>query len=113
MFDVAKAREFYVAWLGFGVEWEHRFEGVSPVYMQITRAGCVLHLTEHYGDCCPGTTVFFWMRGIEAFHKEITEKNYGYMRPGLQRTFYDSLCVEVIDPFGNKLRFNERLPTQK
>ena len=35
----------------------------------------------------------------------------GYNRPGIERTFYDSKCVEVIDPFGNRIRFNERIPT--
>ena len=26
IFDEAKARAFYVDWLGFSVDWEHRFE---------------------------------------------------------------------------------------
>jgi hypothetical protein len=24
----------------------------------VSRDGVVLHLTEHHGDCCPGSTVF-------------------------------------------------------
>ena len=32
IFDEAKAKEFYVAFLGFKVDWEHRFEpGPSPI----------------------------------------------------------------------------------
>jgi hypothetical protein len=34
------------------------------------------------------------------------------MRPGLERTGYGSLCVSVIDPFGNCTRFNEDLKTK-
>ena len=49
------------------------------------------------------------MTGIEDFHREITAKNYKYLRPGIETTFYDSKCVEVIDPFGNRIRFNEDL----
>jgi hypothetical protein len=111
IFDVAKAREFYVDYLGMTVDWEHRFDGVAPVYMQVAWAGLTLHLSEHHGDCCPGSTVFVWMTGIEEFHRELTAKNYGYLRPGLETTFYNAKCVEVIDPFGNRIRFNEDLKT--
>ncbi len=109
IFDVAKAREFYVDYLGMSVDWEHQFEGVSPVYMQVSRAGLTLHLSEHHGDCCPGSTVFVWMTGIEEFHQQLMTKNYGYLRPGLETTFYKAKCVEVTDPFGNRIRFNERI----
>jgi uncharacterized glyoxalase superfamily protein PhnB len=109
IFSVEKAREFYVGFLGFMVNWEHRFEGVSPVYMELTRAGCTLHLSEHHGDCCPGSTVFLRVQGLDEFHREITGKNYGYLKPGVERTFYGSKCMEVIDPFGNRLRFDEAL----
>jgi uncharacterized glyoxalase superfamily protein PhnB len=109
IFSVEKAKEFYVGFLGFQVEWEHRFDDASPVYMQVSRAGCTLHLTEHHGDCCPGSTVFVWMTGIDELHREIASKGYGYMRPGVERTFYNAKCMEVIDPFGNRIRFNEDL----
>jgi len=29
IFDVAKAKEFYVGFLGFAIDWEHRFEEVA------------------------------------------------------------------------------------
>ena len=107
IFDVVKAKDFYVRFLGFAVDWEHRFEGGSPVYLQISKGDLILHLSEHHGDCCPGSTVFVWMKGIEDFHETITSRGYGYMRPGIERTFYNSICVEVTDPFGNRIRFNE------
>ena len=53
-FDEAKAREFYVDWLGFTVNWEHRFEPGMPLYMQVSRDGIVLHISEHHGDGSPG-----------------------------------------------------------
>ena len=87
---------------------EHEFDGGSPVYLQISKDDLILHLSEHHGDCCPGSTVFVWMNGIEKFHATITSRGYGYMRPGIERTFYNSLCVEVTDPFGNRIRFNEQ-----
>ena len=108
IFDVVKAKDFYVGFLGFEVDWEHKFDGGSPVYLQISKDDLILHLSEHHGDCCPGSTVFVWMNGIEEFHATITSRGYGYMRPGIERTFYNSLCVEVTDPFGNRIRFNEQ-----
>lgn len=38
-FDEGKAREFYVTWLGFEVDWEHRFDPGTPLYMQVSRDG--------------------------------------------------------------------------
>jgi len=109
IFDVDKAKEFYLDYLGFTVDWEHRFDDNAPLYMQVSKDRCVLHLTEHHGDCCPGSTVFVWLTGIEELHRDLTAKQYRYMRPGLDRTDYGSLCVTVIDPFGNSIRFNEDL----
>jgi catechol 2,3-dioxygenase-like lactoylglutathione lyase family enzyme len=109
IFSVEKAKEFYVDFLGFQVDWEHRFEEVSPVYMQVSRDGLVLHLSEHYGDCCPGSTVYVRLTCLKEFHEQITAKGYKYLRPGLCQTEHKSLEMEVVDPFGNKIRFNEDL----
>ena len=49
-FDEAKAREFYIDWLGFSIDWQHRFGPDAPLYMQVSRSGIVLHLSEHHGD---------------------------------------------------------------
>lgn len=113
IFSVEKAKEFYVDYLGFQVDWEHRFEDMTPVYMQVSRGNLTLHLSEHHGDCCPGSTVYVWMTGIEEFHQELGARNYKYQRPGLEKTTYGSKCVTVIDPFGNKFRFNEELPVDE
>jgi uncharacterized glyoxalase superfamily protein PhnB len=109
IFDEQKARQFYVDFLGFTVEWEHRFEDALPLYMHVSRSGLHLHLSEHHGDACPGSTIFVEMRGVDEFHREITARNYSYLRPGIEETFYGMKCMEVIDPFGNRIRFNERL----
>jgi catechol 2,3-dioxygenase-like lactoylglutathione lyase family enzyme len=107
IFDVAKAKEFYVGFLGFHVDWEHRFDETAPLYMQVSRGSLVLHLTEHHGDCCPGSTVLVQTRQLEAFHREITAKGYRYMRPNIEVAPWNANVMEVVDPFGNRLRFNE------
>ena len=55
IFSVEKAREFYLDYAGFHLDWEHRFDPTAPLYMQISRDGLVIHLSEHYGDGSPGT----------------------------------------------------------
>ncbi len=59
MFDERKAREFYLDFLGFSVEFEHRFEADLPLYLGISRNGLHLHLSEHHGDACPGLRCLF------------------------------------------------------
>ena len=109
VFDLARAKEFYLGFLGFTLDWEHRFDPAAPAYLQVSRGGLVLHLTEHHGDCCPGSTVFVRVQGLDAFHAELTAKGYGFLRPGIEPTFHGSRGLEVTDPFGNRIRFDERL----
>ena len=107
IFDVAKAREFYCDFLGFTVTMEHRHEPSLPLYMGIERAGFELHLSEHHGDASPGSTAFVWMEGVQAFHAELTTKNYGYGRPGIEQLPWGDQ-LQVHDPFGNRIRFCQR-----
>lgn len=107
IFDVVKAREFYCDFLGFTVTMEHRHELGLPLYMAIKRAGFELHLSEHHGDASPGSTTFVWIKGVQAFHAELTGKNYGYGRPGIEQVPWGDQ-LQVHDPFGNRIRFCER-----
>jgi len=103
-FDEAKAREFYLDFLGFSVEFEHRFEADLPLYLGIVRNGLHLHLSEHHGDASPGATVFVPMQGIEALRDELLAKRYGYGRPQIVEQGWGKV-LEVYDPFGNRIRF--------
>jgi catechol 2,3-dioxygenase-like lactoylglutathione lyase family enzyme len=105
IFDVAKADEFYQGFLGFTVDWDHRFDANAPLYRQISRGNLILHLSEHHGDGCPGARIRVMMHGVEAFHREISAKSYRYMRPGLEETPWGTLETGVIDPFDNLIRF--------
>jgi catechol 2,3-dioxygenase-like lactoylglutathione lyase family enzyme len=109
IFDIAKADEFYQGFLGFKVDWDHRFEPDLPLYRQVSRDGLTLHLSEHHGDGSPGARLRVIMKGVEAFHAEIAAKNYRYMRPGLEKTPWGTLETGAIDPFGNLIRFCERI----
>lgn len=104
-FDEAKAREFYLGFLGFRIDWEHRFEPGFPLYLQVSRDGCVLHLSEHHGDCSPGAAVRIETDQLDALHAQLTAANYKYAKPGIQDTSWGSREMSVADPFGNRLTF--------
>jgi catechol 2,3-dioxygenase-like lactoylglutathione lyase family enzyme len=107
IFDAAKAKEFYVGYLGFKIDWEHRYDDKAPLYAQVSRAGLALHLSEHHGDGSPGANVIVTMTGVEAYHRELSSKGYGHWRPGLVESEWEGLTLQVIDPFNNRIRFRE------
>ena len=109
IFDYKKAIEFYIDWLGFKINWNHTFDDNTPIYLEIEKDGLIIHLSEHHGDGTPGTNVFVWCNGVEDFHQEIINKRYKYNNPGLEKIFYGSLAVKVIDPFHNQIIFNEKI----
>jgi len=104
IFDETKAKEFYVEYLGFSIDWEHRFEEGLPLYMQVSRDGCVLHLTEHHGDCCPGAAMRIKLDGLSEYHQELHTKNPAY-GPGIEKMPWGTEDMSVKDPFGNRLTF--------
>ena len=109
IFDIAKTDEFYQGFLGFKVDWEHRFDPDAPLYRQVSRGALALHLSEHHGDGSPGAQFRVMMQGVEAFHREISARGYRYMRPVLETTPWGTLEMGVIDPAGNRIRFCERI----
>jgi uncharacterized glyoxalase superfamily protein PhnB len=109
IFDEAKAKEFYVDFLGFKVDWEHRFAPDLPLYLQISLDGCVLHLSEHHGDCSPGSAMRIEATGLDAFQQKLLAKQYKQARPGIQDMPWGSRDMSVTDPFGNRLIFTSAI----
>ena len=111
IFDEAKAREFYLEFLGMSVDWEHRFQEGFPLYMQVSRGDLVFHLSEHSGDCTPGSKTFVNMDDIEGLYGEITSRGYRYSRPEITTAPWGDRIFEVVDPFSNRILFNELTST--
>ena len=107
IFSVEKAKEFYIGWLGFKIDWEHQFEKNTPRYIQVSRGHLVLHLSEHHGDACPGSAVSVEMQGAWRISPRDRWEELQVQPPGLEHTPWQAKGCEVIDPFGNRIRFSE------
>ena len=112
IFDEAKAREFYVDFLGFEVVFEHRYGDDFPIYMEVKRGEVVFHLSEHHGDGVPGMALLIQMKGVDELQQELAAKGYKYSKPGPpEDTDYGTRQLAIGDPFGNKLTFFENVPS--
>jgi uncharacterized glyoxalase superfamily protein PhnB len=101
--------EFYVDFLGFKIDWQHRFEKNFPLYLQISRGECVLHLSEHHGDSTPGSALRIETDELEAFQQQLLAKEYAFARPQIQAMPWGSQDMTISDPFGNRLVFTNAI----
>jgi catechol 2,3-dioxygenase-like lactoylglutathione lyase family enzyme len=109
IFDEAKAKEFYRDFLGFQIDWEHRFAENFPLYMQVSSGACRLHLSEHYGDSAPGISVRIEAADVDGFAAALRAKDYRYAKPGVEATPWGRE-TRLTDPFANKLIFFTDMP---
>lgn len=107
IFSVEKAKEFYLDFLGFTLDWEHRFGEDFPLYMQVHRSGLTLHLSEHHGDATPGSTVFVPVDDIDALCRDLQSRPYTYAKPAVETVDWGKQ-MQLTDPFANRLRFCEQ-----
>lgn len=110
-FDEFKAKEFYIEFLGFKVDWEHRFEENTPLYMQISKGNCVFHLSEHHGDSSPGASLRIGVSDLDEYQNELANKKYKNSRPGILDQSWGTRDMAITDPFGNRLIFTNQRNT--
>ena len=105
-YDENKAKEFYIDFLEFKVDWEHRFEDNLPLYMQISKGDCIIHVSEHHGDCSPGSALRIETDDLDGYQKRLVEKKYKNARPGINDMPWGR-DMPIADPFGNRLIFSK------
>ncbi|MEK4933793.1 MULTISPECIES: glyoxalase superfamily protein [Bacillus] len=109
IFDVEKAHLFYINFLGFKLDWEHRYEDNMPLYMQISLHDVVIHLSEHHGDASPGGAIRVKIEDLKSYYATLSSKEYLYSKPNIEKTPWDTLELTVIDPFSNRITFYEEM----
>ncbi len=109
MFDEAKAKDFYLDYLGFAVDWEHRFgpSPDSPLYMQIRQGAAIIHLNGHANEDAPVSEVRIPVQGLEDYCEHLRAKESDYPKPSVVDPRYEGRKTDmnVFDPFQNYLVF--------
>ena len=112
-FDEARARAFYLDFLGFELMFEHRFAPDAPLYMGVKKGDCLLHISEHYGDGSPGAAIRIPVADVSDYMAELRAKKFGNASPGEpQATDWGTSEITIQDPAGNRLTFVTELPQE-
>ncbi|UHQ22590.1 VOC family protein [Lysobacter sp. 5GHs7-4] len=90
--------------LGFSVDWQHQFEPGFPLFVQLTRAGQTIFLSEHRDDCAVGGAVYFVVPDVDECHRAFAANGIAIAEPP-ENTPWDTREMLVADPDGNRLRF--------
>jgi len=104
-FSEAKAREFYLDWLGFTVDFEHRFEPTAPLYMGLSLGDARIHLSEHHGDGSPGANIRIHCDALDEYCAALNAKQYRHYRPSIQEQEWGTREMTVQDGTGNRITF--------
>ena len=95
---------FYLDGLGFVIDWQHQFEPGFPLFLQLTRAGQTIFLTEHNGDCQVGGAVYFIVTDVDDCYRDFIARGLVTAAPP-ENTSWGTREMIITDPDGNRLRF--------
>ncbi|MCB1954093.1 MAG: VOC family protein [Rhodocyclaceae bacterium] len=102
--DAERSLAFYVDGLGFAVDGTHQLEPGFPLFMQATRVGQSLCLTQYAGDCQVGGAVYSIVPDARACHAEFEQHGVAATNPPWD-TPWGSCEFALTDPDRNRLRF--------
>ena len=107
MFDEAKAKAFYLDYLGFEVDWESRFSPTAPLYMQIHLGDAIIHLNGHAKEDAPISQINIPVLGLENYCEYLIAKGADYPQPSVVDPRYQgrNTDMNIYDPFNNHLVF--------
>lgn len=107
--DESLAKSFYLDFLGFEIDWEHRFgeSDQSPLYMQISQGASALHLNGHATEETPVCEVRIPVSGLQQYCDFLSAKETEFPSPEVVDPRYEgrNTDMNILDPFGNHLVF--------
>ena len=111
IFDEAKALEFLRRIPGFQDRLATSLLKQNfPLYLQVSRGECVLHLSEHHGDSIAGFgSADRETDELEAFQQQLLAKEYQFAHPQIQVMPWGSQDMTISDPFANRLVFTNAI----
>lgn len=108
--NALRSLKFYVGGLGFAVDWQHQFEPGFPLFIQLTREGQTIFITEHAGDCEVGGAVYFLVPDVDRCFEEFSARGV-LLASSPANTAWGTREMVVEDPDGNRLRFASEVPS--
>lgn len=104
MIDWIATRRFYVDFLGCTVDWVDDAGDHTPRYVAITLpSGVRLHMSEHYADGTPGSTVLVRLHDLDQQLADLIATGYG-APPAIEESRIGR-SITVHDPTGNRIIF--------
>lgn len=104
MLKATESQPFYEQGMGFSVDWRHQFEPGFPLFLQLTRAGQTIFLTEHAGDCLPGGAAYFKVPDVDEVFRDFRSRGIVHVAAPAD-TPWGTREMALLDPAGNRLRF--------
>ena len=85
-FDESKAKKFYIDFLEFNLDWEHRFkEGLPPYICRSLKMGvCYIFQSITEIVVLVGAAIRIETDELEHYHQLLMDKEYKNARPGIQ-----------------------------
>lgn len=102
---------FYTEKLGFKVNWEHSYDLESAVFIQVSRDGMKLYLSQHASDCATGGLVHIAVSDFDAWYADLQRSGVQVrIAPGrgLDRGLEGYRTLALMDPDGNEIRISKR-----
>lgn len=103
--DIEKAKDFYIGFLKFDVDWEYTVENGRYSYLQISKGNCILHLTEYCDDGFPGVNVRIETEDLSRYQQLLSENAPCPVNPEIVSMDWGTKDMVIVDPFGNRLTF--------
>lgn len=109
MLDETSMLSFYIDYLGFKMDWEHRSSDnpTSPLYAQIRHGDAALHLNGHAEADSPVCEVRFPVNDLAAYCEYLRSKDTSFEKPEVVDPRYEGRQTDmnIIDPSRNHLVF--------
>ena len=104
IFDKTMARGFYLSYLRGAETFSHRFDPNAPLYLGVQLHGADLHLSEHFGDATPGSSVRLKIEDLPRYRAQLIKAAYPNANPSITEQPW-GLDMPISDPFGNRIIF--------
>jgi uncharacterized glyoxalase superfamily protein PhnB len=107
--EYGKAKDYYVNQLGFKIDWEIK-DGDLPVFLQVTRDGQSLYLTQNPKDGEPPVSVYLYVPDVDAWCGVTQKLGMDAEEPPDEQP-WGNREARYRDPFGNWLTVASRKAT--